>query len=124
MCDHFSRVSSGGSRLRPADPVLGLLFGSSGQAGQARALHDASDAIYTAASDGGIAVNHRDLNKKVSLLNTIYENRCAMGWYAFGKVVLKWHVELHEDASIILDDPLFRNSYFRCVLLAPKNYFY
>ena len=48
ICDHYTRVNSGGSRLKKNDPVVGLLFGT--QNGLNVDIIDASDAIYEVSS--------------------------------------------------------------------------
>jgi hypothetical protein len=93
ICDHYTRVRSGGARLPRAATVLGLLFGKRG-AGPPTVV-DATDAIYEVEPGGGIAFNSEELRKKIALWTAMGEDQAFLGWYAFGAAVTAAHVGIH-----------------------------
>lgn len=104
ICDHFTRVSVGGSRLPRDSPVVGLLFGV--QTDLEISIHDASDANYTV-EKGMIHVNKVDVERSRALLTAVYPNYELLGWYALGNEPTPIHMAVHSTMMPFNESPLF-----------------
>jgi hypothetical protein len=80
ICDHYTRVSVGGSKLPKVYPVIGLLFGV--QNGQEVSLFDGTDAIYEIIT-GEVVLNNKEITKKKSLWTAVFTNYELLGIFSF-----------------------------------------
>ena len=113
MCDHHTRVATGGSKMARNSPVVGLLFGV--QSGLDISIIDATDAIYDVTPSsmlGGeptIVLNSVEIEKKKRLWTAVYANYELLGWYTVtnGTQVLPTHMTLHREMMAFNEAPLF-----------------
>ena len=99
MCDHYTRLSLGGSILPPNAPVIGLLFGT--RDGVNTSLHDATEAVYQY-SDSNIILNHESILKKKELWTAVYTTQELVGWYTVGTDVSPYHLQMHREVRVLL----------------------
>lgn len=118
ICDHFTRVQMGGSKLKKDDPVVGLIFGV--QNGLDVQIMDGTDAIYTV-ENGKVILDMKgnfpdpadpeDKSNKVELFVTPFAsiNYEILGWYAVSDKsdnVPDWCLEVHRKIKAINEAPL------------------
>jgi len=104
VCDHYTRLSLGGSILPPNAPVIGLLFGT--RDGVNTSLHDATEAVYQY-SDSNIILNHESILKKKELWTAVYTTQELVGWYTVGTDVSPHHLQMHREMMAFSPDLLF-----------------
>lgn len=104
ICDHFTRVSCGGSKLSVDSPVIGLLFGI--QNGQDVSIFDGTEAIYDW-NDGIVILNDIEINKKKSLWTAVFTSYELLGWYTVCENILPFHKEIHQSMRAFNESPLF-----------------
>lgn len=103
-CDHYTRVSLGGSKLPVTAPVYGLIFGfttvSSEPQGERLVtvnICDSTDAIYEFEEDTTEAVMLIEyINKKIELWTAVFTEYRLVGWYAFGKEATTEHMRIQK----------------------------
>ena len=108
ICDHYTRVRVGGSKLATSAPVIGLLFGV--QNGLAIEVMDASEAVYEALGDGGIhdvVLNITEIRRRIKVLTAVFTTYEMLGWYALCENVLPLHYEIHQTMLQLNESPLF-----------------
>lgn len=103
-CDHFTRVSTGGSKLAADSPVYGLLFGTRNEAYSS--ICDSVDMNYTF-SGGDIQVLPGEIDSKSKLWTAVFTTYTLIGWYAFGQKPTSDHKKIHKMISTYTADPLF-----------------
>ena len=106
ICDHYTRVAAGGSRMASNSPVIGLLFGV--QNGLDISIIDATDAIYDVVG-GVIILNSPEIEKKKRLFTAVFASYELLGWYTLtnGNQVLPVHMTIHRDMMAFNEAPLF-----------------
>jgi Maintenance of mitochondrial structure and function/JAB1/Mov34/MPN/PAD-1 ubiquitin protease len=107
ICDHYTRVAVGGSKLPRDAPVVGLLFGV--QAGSHVSIFDATDIIYEQHSAGSdeITILPAEISKKKELWTAVYTSYELIGWYAVGVEVTAMHMAIHKKMLAFNESPLF-----------------
>jgi hypothetical protein len=76
ICDHYTRVAAGGSKMPSNSPVIGLLFGV--QNGLDISIIDASDAIYEVVG-GVVVLNSVEIEKKKVLMTAVFTTYELLG---------------------------------------------
>mmetsp|Transcript_52 Transcript_52/g.63 ORF Transcript_52/g.63 Transcript_52/m.63 type:complete len:306 (-) Transcript_52:403-1320(-) len=106
ICDHYTRVAAGGSKMPSNSPVIGLLFGV--QNGLDISIIDASDAIYEVVG-GVVVLNSVEIEKKKVLMTAVFTTYELLGWYTLtdGSQVLPVHMSIHRDMMAFNEAPLF-----------------
>lgn len=106
ICDHYTRVAAGGSRMASNSPVIGLLFGV--QDGLDISIIDATDAIYDVVG-GVVILNSPEIEKKKRLFTAVFASYELLGWYTLtnGNQVLPVHMTIHRDMMAFNEAPLF-----------------
>lgn len=96
-CDHFTRVSTGGSKLPKEAPVYGLLFGVRTDCNVS--VCDSVDINYTCSmlSQGGVLISTNEIENKVKLWTAVFTSYQLIGWYAFGDALLAEHLYVHNE---------------------------
>lgn len=103
-CDHFTRVSTGGSKLPYNAPVYGLLFGTKNESYSS--ICDSVDINYTY-SGGDIHVVEGEIDNKVKLWTAVFTTYKLIGWYSFGVKPTADHRKIHTMISGYAEDPIF-----------------
>jgi hypothetical protein len=119
ICDHYTRVSMGGTILKPSDPVVGLLFGT--QSGLTVEIIDATDAIYTVSATGEVQLDQaanfpnplepKNKNNKTDLIIApfAYMQYELLGWYTLSASTepAPWCMDIHRQIRSFNEAPLF-----------------
>lgn len=100
-CDHFTRVSTGGSRLPKEAPVYGLLFGmwTDGNV----SVCDSVDINYSCSfssqggSAGEVLISTNEIVNKAKLWTAVFTSYKLIGWYAFGDALVAEHLYVHNE---------------------------
>lgn len=103
-CDHFTRVSTGGSKLPANAPVYGLLFGT--RADGACSVCDSVDINYTF-DNNEIHILPGEIDNKAKLWTAVFTTYKLIGWYSFGVEVNVDHRKFHDMISGYAPDPVF-----------------
>lgn len=104
ICDHYTKVTLGGSILSINSPVIGLIFGT--KEGKDISLCDATEAVYSF-SNGKVILNHKYIEKKKQLWTAVYTNQQLIGWYCFDKEVTPFLIQLHQQMLSFADSLIF-----------------
>lgn len=107
ICDHYTRVTVGGSRLPKDYPVIGLLFGT--HLGAHISINDAADAVYDLDASG-IILNIHEIERLKALTVAVYPAYELLGWYTVGDGAdaKPEHLQVHQAmATIVRGPPLF-----------------
>jgi hypothetical protein len=94
VCDHYTRLTLGGSLLPCDAPTIGLLFGT--KEGGILSICDATEAVYKY-QDETVSLNPQFIQKKKELWTAVYTNQELIGWYSVGTSILPLHVQLHQE---------------------------
>lgn len=108
ICDHYTRVRVGGSRLISSAPVIGLLFGV--QNGLTIEVMDASEAVYEIRKDKemyDVLLNITEIRRRIEVLTAVFTKYEMLGWYALCEDVLPLHYEIHQTMLQLNEAPLF-----------------
>ena len=108
ICDHYTRVRVGGSKLINDAPVIGLLFGV--QNGLTIEVMDASEAVYDVRGNEGmydVLLNITEIRRRIEVLTAVYTKYEMLGWYALCEEVLPLHYEIHQTMLQLNEAPLF-----------------
>jgi len=108
ICDHYTRVRVGGSKLANDAPVIGLLFGV--QDGLTIEVMDASEAVYDTRVNEGIfdvILNITEIRRRIEVLTAVFTKYEMLGWYALSEEVLPLHYEIHQTMLQLNEAPLF-----------------
>lgn len=106
ICDHYTRVSMGGTKFRPDDPVVGFLFGV--QDGLDISIIDATEAVYEVGSEGNIVLNKVKTVEKRELWTKVFANHELLGWYTIGGVEAEaWCYAIQREMMELNEAPLF-----------------
>jgi COP9 signalosome complex subunit 6 len=104
-CDHYTRVSTGGSKLPTSAPVFGLLFGvRTSEAGVS--ICDSVDINYTYTEDS-VSILPGEVDSKSKLWTAVFTTYKLIGWYSFGNEINAMHNQVHEHISGFTQDPIF-----------------
>jgi hypothetical protein len=102
-CDHYTRVSMGGSKLASNAPVYGLLFGytatTAGEQGEKQMsinICDSTDAIYEVGSNSSVTILAENIKTKIQLWTAVFTEYRLVGWYAFGNDATVEHIKFHK----------------------------
>lgn len=103
-CDHFTRVSLGGSKLPASSPVVGLLFGTND--GSVISVCDNTDVIIE--KEGStFRLSDSDIERRKRLWTTVYQNFQLIGWYSFGTSAGPAHLGFHRSVAAFAPNPIF-----------------
>lgn len=107
ICDHYTRIVVGGTKLPPDSPVLGIILGK--QDADTITFFDVSEAIFDVSNiSGDVEFKFADINRIVSLRTAVYTTYEVVGWYAVGTDVLPLHMSLHKQIEMnLVQNPLF-----------------
>jgi hypothetical protein len=103
-CDHYTRVSTGGSKLPEDAPVYGLLFGTNTDG--YLSVCDSVDCNYTCTPDG-VEVIPGEFESKTKLWTAVFTTYSLIGWYSFGAALSPEHAKFHELVAAHTPDPVF-----------------
>lgn len=100
MCDFYTSVRNGGTKLMNNDPVIGLLFGRRNDT-QFEVI-DSSEAIYSV--ENGIPnLNLQEIVNKQKMITAVYPTYSLIGWYAVDNAVSEWHLLVQHALQSILE---------------------
>mmetsp|Transcript_29520 Transcript_29520/g.49420 ORF Transcript_29520/g.49420 Transcript_29520/m.49420 type:complete len:314 (+) Transcript_29520:43-984(+) len=124
-CDHYTRISTGGSKLAVDSPVYGLLFGtkipsSVAASGGSSAVEkvepqesyfsvcDSVDLNYIIGMDGKASIVDGEIERKTKLWTAVFKTFSLIGWYSFGGSILPEHHTIHREVGVhTTSAPLF-----------------
>lgn len=103
-CDHYTRVSSGGSKLSMDAPVYGLLFGTKDNVRVS--ICDCADLVYNVIN-GKVEIIAGEIENKIKLYTAVFTTYSLLGWYGFGIETTADHVEFHTMLADYSEGPIF-----------------
>jgi len=107
VCDQFTKVSSGGTKLSAESPTLGLLFGTN-QANKL-SIFDAEDVFYSIITENGniegIFIDN-EIENKINLITAVYPSYRLLGWYTAGNEISSYHIKTNKSFIKYCDNPI------------------
>jgi hypothetical protein len=103
-CDHFTRVTTGGSKLPASAPVYGLLFGTRND--EVCSICDSVDINYTYEGQQ-MHILPGEIESKVKLWTAVFTTYKLVGWYGFGAGISADHNKFHGVIAQYTEDPAF-----------------
>eukprot|EP00588_Corethron_pennatum_P011516 CAMPEP_0194272410 /NCGR_PEP_ID=MMETSP0169-20130528/5991_1 /TAXON_ID=218684 /ORGANISM="Corethron pennatum, Strain L29A3" /LENGTH=324 /DNA_ID=CAMNT_0039015069 /DNA_START=98 /DNA_END=1072 /DNA_ORIENTATION=- len=107
ICDHYTRVSSGGSTLPRDSIVVGILFGTRDSLACADSIVDAVEIEFETGKGVSPTIVASSIKMKIELHAEVFPLQEAVGWYRVGDAVEASDLTVQSQITAHVADPLF-----------------
>jgi len=107
ICDHYTRVSSGGSTLPSYSAVVGILFGTCSSLTSDASIIDAVEIEFETGNNVASTLVASSIIKKIELHAEVFPLQETVGWYRVGDAVEASDIAVQSQLANYVANPLF-----------------